>query len=63
MPLPATVGGAGEAWKGLAVVVVVIAAVLGKEKAQLFRDGTPLDRFVDSSGHTYTLDELKNKEN
>ena len=37
--------------------------VLGKEKAQLFRDGTPLDRFVDSSGHTYTLDELKNKEN
>jgi SPP1 gp7 family putative phage head morphogenesis protein len=37
--------------------------VLGKEKAQLFRDGTPLDRFVDASGHTYTLDELKNKEN
>jgi hypothetical protein len=37
--------------------------VLGKEKAQMFRDGTPLDRFVDASGHTYTLDELKNKEN
>jgi SPP1 gp7 family putative phage head morphogenesis protein len=37
--------------------------VLGKARAQLFRDGTPLDRFVDASGHTYTLDELKNKEN
>jgi len=37
--------------------------VLGKQKAQMFRDGTPLDRFVDASGHTYTLDELKNKEN
>jgi len=33
--------------------------VLGKEKAQLFRDGTPLDRFVDASGHTYTLEQLK----
>ena len=29
----------------------------------MFRDGMPLDRFVDASGHTYTLDELKNKEN
>jgi SPP1 gp7 family putative phage head morphogenesis protein len=33
--------------------------VLGQERAKLFRDGTPLDRFVDDSGHTYTLDELK----
>lgn len=36
--------------------------VLGVERAKLFRDGTPLDRFVDDSGHTYTLDELKKKE-
>jgi len=33
--------------------------VLGKEKAQLFRDGMPLDRFVDASGKTYTLEQLK----
>lgn len=33
--------------------------VLGQERAKLFRDGTPLDRFVDDSGHTYTLDQLK----
>jgi SPP1 gp7 family putative phage head morphogenesis protein len=33
--------------------------VLGKARAQLFRDGTPLDRFVDASGHTYTLEQLK----
>ena len=33
--------------------------VLGQERAKLFRDGTPLDRFVDDSGHTYTIDELK----
>jgi SPP1 gp7 family putative phage head morphogenesis protein len=33
--------------------------VLGQERAKLFRDGTSLDRFVDDSGHTYTLDELK----
>lgn len=33
--------------------------VLGQERAKLFRDGTPLDRFVDDSGHTYTLEQLK----
>lgn len=37
--------------------------VLGQERAKLFRDGTPLDRFVDDSGHRYTIDELKKKEN
>lgn len=36
---------------------------LGKARAELFRSGTPLDRFVDDSGHSYTLDELKKKEN
>jgi SPP1 gp7 family putative phage head morphogenesis protein len=33
--------------------------VLGKEKAQMFRDGMPLDRFVDASGKTLTLEQLK----
>ncbi|MBV5309300.1 phage minor head protein [Chromatium okenii] len=37
--------------------------VLGKARADLYRAGMPLDRFVDDSGHTYTLDELKKKEN
>ena len=37
--------------------------VLGKARADLYRAGMPLDRFVDASGHTYTLDELKKKEN
>lgn len=36
--------------------------VLGKARANLYRAGTPLDKFVDSSGHTYTLAELKAKE-
>ena len=36
--------------------------VLGKARADLYRAGTPLDKFVDSSGHTYTLAELKAKE-
>lgn len=36
--------------------------VLGKARADLYRAGTPLDRFVDSSGNTYTLAELKAKE-
>jgi SPP1 gp7 family putative phage head morphogenesis protein len=34
--------------------------VLGKAKAELFRDGKlPLDKFVAPSGHVYTLDQLK----
>jgi len=33
--------------------------VLGKQKAQLFRDGMSLDRFVDASGKTLTLEQLK----
>ena len=37
--------------------------VLGKARADLYRAGMPLDRFVDASGHTYTLEELKKKEN
>lgn len=36
--------------------------VLGKARADLYRAGTPLDKFVDSSGHKYTLAELKAKE-
>lgn len=37
--------------------------VLGSTKAKLFRDGKlPLDRFVDRSGHEYTLDELRRRE-
>jgi len=33
--------------------------VLGKARAKLFRDGMPLDRFVDASGKTLTLEQLK----
>lgn len=37
--------------------------VLGKAKAQLFRDGgLTLDRFVDASGHEFTLDQLRQRE-
>ena len=35
---------------------------LGKARAEMFRSGTPLDRFVDESGHTYTLEQLRNIE-
>lgn len=35
---------------------------LGKARAEMFRNGTPLDRFVDDSGHSYTLAELRAKE-
>ena len=33
--------------------------VLGVERAKMFRSGMPIDKFVDSSGKTYTLEELK----
>ncbi|UGL62851.1 putative minor head protein [Xanthomonas phage MET13-T1] len=33
--------------------------VLGKGKAQLFRDGLPLEKFVDEKGKPYSLAELK----
>ncbi|TGE04636.1 minor capsid protein [Hymenobacter fodinae] len=36
--------------------------VLGVERARLFRAGTPLDKFVDKSGRTYTLAELRKRE-
>lgn len=36
--------------------------VLGKARANLYRAGTPIDHFVDSSGNTYTLKQLKAKE-
>lgn len=36
--------------------------VLGKRKAELFRGGTKVDRFVDKSGREYTLDELRKRE-
>lgn len=36
--------------------------VLGKSRAKLFREGMTLDRFVDESGHEYTLKELKRKD-
>jgi SPP1 gp7 family putative phage head morphogenesis protein len=37
--------------------------VLGKAKGQLFRaGGLTVDRFVDATGHAYTLDELKRRE-
>ena len=36
--------------------------VLGPNRAKLFRDGMPLDRFVDQSGHEYTLKQLKTKD-
>lgn len=35
---------------------------LGKARADLFRAGTKVDRFVDRSGREYTLDELKRRE-
>ena len=35
---------------------------LGKARAEMFRNGTPLDRFVDDSGKTLTLDELRKVE-
>lgn len=38
-------------------------SVLGVTRAQLFRDGElPLNRFVNSTGHTYTLDQLRARE-
>lgn len=36
--------------------------VLGKKKAQLFRSGLKVDRFIDASGQEYTLAELKDRE-
>lgn len=36
--------------------------VLGKRKAELFRSGLKMERFVDRSGAEYTLDELKKRE-
>lgn len=36
--------------------------VLGKKKGELFRNGLPLDRFIDESGKELTLEQLKIKE-
>jgi SPP1 gp7 family putative phage head morphogenesis protein len=36
--------------------------VLGVQKAELFRNGMTLDKFVDHNGKPYTLDQLKAKE-
>lgn len=36
--------------------------VLGKGRAELFRKGTKLERFIDKSGELYTLKELKSRE-
>lgn len=36
--------------------------VLGPTKAKLFREGLAMDRFVDRSGHEYTLDELRRRD-
>ncbi len=36
--------------------------VLGPARAKLFREGMPLDRFVDQSGNEYTLKELRAKD-
>lgn len=36
--------------------------VLGKRKAELFRAGLKMERFVDRSGHEYTLNELRQRE-
>ncbi len=33
--------------------------VLGKAKADIFRSGVPLDKFVDEKGKSYTIDQLK----
>lgn len=39
------------------------AEILGVDKSKLFRDGKlPLDRFIDNSGHEYTLDQLRERE-
>lgn len=35
--------------------------VLGKSKAEAFRKGLPLDRFIDTTGREYTLDELRRR--
>lgn len=36
--------------------------VLGKTKGKLFREGMPVDRFVNNQGVTYTLDELRKRD-
>lgn len=36
--------------------------VLGKSRADLFRNGMAIDRFVDNSGRSYTLKELKQRD-
>lgn len=36
--------------------------VLGKTKGRLFREGLPLDRFVNDKGKVYTLDQLKQRD-
>lgn len=36
--------------------------VLGPNRGKLFREGMPLDRFVDQSGKEYTLKELRSKD-
>lgn len=36
--------------------------VLGQKRADLFRAGTRIDRFIDKGGREYTLDELKRRE-
>lgn len=36
--------------------------VLGKTKGKLFREGMPIDRFVNNQGVTYTLDELRKRD-
>jgi SPP1 gp7 family putative phage head morphogenesis protein len=39
------------------------AEVLGVDKSKLFRDGKlPLDKFIDNSGHEYTLNQLRERE-
>ncbi|MEJ8571254.1 minor capsid protein [Microbaculum marinum] len=41
----------------------VVEEALGPTKAKLFLDGKlPIDRFVDPTGHAYTLDELRRRE-
>jgi hypothetical protein len=36
--------------------------VLGPTRGKLFREGMPLDRFVDQSGKEYTLAQLRSKD-
>lgn len=36
--------------------------ILGKSKGKLFRNGLPIDRFVDASGKEYTLKDLKKRD-